>query len=214
MPNSPQKPAPLARSKNDDPTFGRPDAYALVKRLASTWNYLAEEGRAETLVKEFVAQFDGYDPALVDDAATRAIGKSGKNFPTAGEIKAELRGIVSLASGPQQAATAYGYRPWHNYDQIPDEVQSGPDSILGNARRLMRQGCAPEYILFREKERALMRETVARMNAMSTEHYNKLYGGFADKFKTLPPKAAIEAPEDGSSDVSPALRDMMQKRAA
>ena len=166
------------RSKKDEPTFSSPDAWDLLGRLSAQWAYLGEEGRGETLVQEFIAQFDGYDPLKVQEAATRAIGKCTTQAPTVGAIKAELRTPTDTETRPSDR---HGYRPWHNYDHIPEDIQNGSDSILGCARRLMRQGCAPEYIPFREKERALMRETVARMNAMSPETYAQLHGGFTDR---------------------------------
>jgi hypothetical protein len=91
---------PLARSKNDPETFAKPDAYALVGRLAAQWNYLAEQGRDDVLALEFVEQFDGYPPELVTRAATIAIGKATVNHPTAGAIKAELRALQPPPSRP------------------------------------------------------------------------------------------------------------------
>lgn len=121
LPALPQKFKPLARSKSDDPTFSKPDAYALVGRLAAQWPYLtAEEGREDVLAQEYLAQFDGYDPALVQDAATVAIGKATRGAPTAAEIKLELRTMLSARAPKREPFRADDdhYRP-----NTPAEVE-------------------------------------------------------------------------------------------
>lgn len=76
--------------------------------MSAQWPYLTnEEGREDVLAAEFVAQFDGYDPARVDRAATLAIGKATKGAPTAAEIKAELRS----ESSEQRPSDRRGYEP-------------------------------------------------------------------------------------------------------
>ena len=167
---------PLARTKRDDPTFTKADAYALVGRLAASWGYLTNEpGREDILAQEYLAQFDGYDPAKVHQAVTNAIGKARGEPPSAGEIKAELKALVQ----PLRASDRHGYRPWYDYSVLPDHIRNAPDHpLFGSARKLMSQGCSPDYILWREKDRALMCETVAKINAMSPERYAELRGGF------------------------------------
>lgn len=181
LPVSSGKLKPLARSKNDDPTFSKPDAYALVGRLAAQWRYLGEPGREDTLAQEYLAQFDGYDPMMVQDAVTRAIGKCGENHPTVGQIKDELKAILNLAKPAPKEATDYRYKPQYDYSELPREILNAPMSALGCASNLMRQGCHPDYIRFRERERALMRETKARIASMPVERFAELQGGFAPR---------------------------------
>ena len=113
---------PLARTKNDDPTFTKADAYALVGRLSAQWGYItADEGREDVLAREFIEQFDGYDPAAVQRAVTAAIGKSGKFAPTAGEIKTELRALTERRPSERSGYRTYGVSPeyiaWRNKDR-------------------------------------------------------------------------------------------------
>lgn len=111
---SPERFKPLERSKKDDPTFSKPDAYALVGRLAATWSYCGQDGRDDILAQEFLAQFDGYSPELVQRAATIAIGKCTEFAPPAGAIKAELRTLTEVRPS-ERRPSPHGCGPHPSY---------------------------------------------------------------------------------------------------
>lgn len=130
---------PPVRSKTDESTFAKPDAYRLVKRLSSQWPYLtAEEGREDALAVEYVMQFDGYDPVAVFEAATVAIGKATRGAPTAAEIKFELRTMLS-ARAPKRPAWRDDdpdyYRP-----NTPEEVERRARVIAEAKKRFAYEG--------------------------------------------------------------------------
>ena len=145
---------PLARTKRDDPTFTKADAYALVGRLAASWGYLTNEpGREDILAQEYLAQFDGYDPAKVHQAVTNAIGKAKGEPPSAGEIKAELKALIqplrpSERSGyrPPYRGPSPEYREWHKRDReltieaAAKAKASGDDDSFGKLSRKVADG--------------------------------------------------------------------------
>ena len=109
--------------------------------MSAQWPYLtSEEGREDVLAAEFVAQFDGYDPARVDRAATLAIGKATKGAPTAAEIKAEL---------------------WsESIEQRPSDRRGYEPSPAVRAQDRAR------FAAWRANDQALTREAVARVKAL------------------------------------------------
>lgn len=149
---------PLARTKRDEPTFTKADAYAMVGRLTRLWPFLcAEEGSDDDLAREYIAQFDGYDPIRVQDAVTKAIAKATKRAPTPGEIKEELR-----ATTPAAPVSGREYRsPRPDYSQLPERIKSQEW-----AQRLMRLWVSPDYILARERDKALTAEAFANAKSL------------------------------------------------
>lgn len=156
LPASPARFKPLARTKRDDPTFTKADAYALVGRLAAQWGYIGQEGRDDVMAQEFLVQFDGYSPDAVQRAATIAIGKCSEFAPPVGAIKEELRTIIKGAQEPSKP-----YRSTPDYSQLPERITSQEW-----AQRLMRLWVSPEYILAREKDKALTAEAFAKAKSL------------------------------------------------
>ena len=86
-------------------TFGRREAIELVGRLVSHWpNMAAEQGSEKVLVREYELQFAGYDPAIVDAAATHVIGTM-KFPPKVAELKEAVRAeFVARAGRPERSS--------------------------------------------------------------------------------------------------------------
>lgn len=181
-----QRPTQSNKSSAKSPlreTFVEVHAKQVTLRLLANWpndKALTNEQLRQIREAEYVEAFRGKIVSEVFDAVGRAIRGATHGAPSISDITGHL-------PKPTEARPSdrYSHRPWYDYSGIPKTALDAPDHpIYGCARRLMRQGCAPEYIMFRERERAIMQETVAKMDAMSPETYRRLHGGYSPDFKS------------------------------
>ena len=113
-----QNDKPLSKTRR---TFEKSDAIALIARLALQYGQwkVGEEGSDELLAREYVTQFYGQDPAIVNEAATAFIGSS---TVWRGEIAFILKWINdkrAAVSGPP------GRRQWKSEphtERTPEEL--------------------------------------------------------------------------------------------
>ena len=110
------------QSKLQAKTFGKREAIELVARLVAHWpNMAAEQGSEKVLVREYELQFVGYDPAIVDAAATHVIG-SMKFPPKVAELKEAVRAEFVARVGRPERSSWRDDEPDHYRPNTPDEV--------------------------------------------------------------------------------------------
>lgn len=153
-----KKPEPHARAT--DLIFAKADAYDLVRRLGRPYPFLVPDDQAaEDLAAEYEKQFAGLPTIEVDRAVTKALAQATTSTaPTPGKIHEQLH-------RPEvRPSERHGYRPTYDYSTLPARIQN-----QDWARKLIKMGCDPQFIIWREQDRALTAEAIAKMKSWSDD---------------------------------------------